>query len=352
MKTASLRDLPGRRLETETRHRQTTLSFTFQFGRIALALATALAFPLGVLNVRAAEDTFDLKPKWKPGQQIVQQIKTAQKQKITVASAPNPIQQQTEQTQEVALAVEKERAEGGFEVGIEFRSITLETKMGQTVLMKFDSKAKTTTGEPNLFAASGGANPLTEVLKKLVGAKLKLYTKPNGDIEKVEGVQKLIDDMASSLPEMAAGMMKSMFNEDMVKQMSALPPGLPQEPVSAGYEWPVKLEMSLGPMGTMLISMKFKFNGMEEKRGYRVAVLDHQGTLSSKEGSGTGPITLGAFSGTTTGRTWYAPDLGATVDSFANQVMSMTMKTMGQDTKVEMDQRVTTKLLEVTGQAK
>lgn len=343
MKTASLRGLPGRSLETETRPHRTVLSFTSRLGRVALALATALALPLASLNSRAADETFDLKPKWKPGQQLVQQIKTTQKQKITVAAAPNPVQQQTEQIQEVALAVEKERAEGGFEVGIEFRSISLESKMGQTVLMKFDSKNKSTTGE---------SNPLTDLLKKLVGAKLKLYTKPNGDIEKVEGVQKLIDDMASSLPEMAAGMMKSMFNEDMVKQMSALPPGLPQEPVSAGYEWPVKLEMSLGPMGTMLISMKFKFNGMEDKRGYRVAVLDHQGTLSSKAGSGTGPISFGAFSGTTTGRTWYAPDIGATVDSFANQVMSMTMKAMGQDTKVELDQRVTTKLLEVTGQAK
>ncbi len=352
MKTVSLRDLPGRPLKTETRPHRTALSLASRFGRIALALATALALPLAGLNGRAAEDTFDLKPKWKPGQQIVQQIKTAQKQKITVAAAPNPIQQQTEQIQEVALAVDKERAEGGFEVGIEFRSISLESKMGQTVVVKFDSKSKATTGEANLFSASGGANPLTDVLKKLVGAKLKLYTKPNGDIEKVEGVQKLIDDLASSLPEMASGMMKSMFNEDMVKQMSALPPGLPNEPVSAGYEWPVKLEMSLGPMGTMLISMKFKFNGMEEKRGYRVAVLDHRGTLSSKEGSGTGPITLGAFSGTSTGRTWYAPDIGATVDSYANQVMSMTMKTMGQDMKVEMDQRVTTKLLEITGQAK
>lgn len=343
MKTASLRNLPGRPLETDTRPHRTTLSLTSRLGRIALALATALAVPLAGLNGRAAEQTFDLTPKWKPGQQLVQQIKTAQKQKITVAAAPNPVQQQTEQIQEVALAVEKERAEGGFEVGIEFRAISIESKMGQTVLMKFDSRNKSTTGE---------SNPLTDLLKKLVGAKLKLYTKPNGDIEKVEGVQKLIDDMASSLPEMAAGMMKSMFNEDMVKQMSALPPGLPSEPVSAGYEWPVKLEMSLGPMGTMLISMKFKFNGMEDKRGYRVAVLDHQGTLSSKAGSGTGPISLGAFSGTTTGRTWYAPDIGATVDSFANQVMSMTMKTMGQDTKVELDQRVTTKLLEVTGQAK
>ncbi len=343
MKTTSDSHPARRQSETGTRAGHTAPSSTSFLGRGVLGLAVALTLPFLGLSAWAADENVDLTPKWKAGQQIVQQIKTAQKQKITVAATPNPIQQQTEQTQEVALSVDKERAEGGFEVGIEFRSISLETKMGQTVVTKFDSRAKTTTGD---------ANPLNEVLKKLVGAKLKLFTKPNGDIEKVEGVQKLVDDLASGMPAMSADMMKAMFDEDVVKQMSALPPGLPKDPVSAGYEWPVKLEVSLGPMGTMLISMKFKFNGMEEKRGYRVAVLDHQGTLSSKEGSGTGPITLGAFSGTTTGRTWYAPDLGATVDSFANQVMSMTMKTMGQDTKVEMDQRVTTKLLEITGQAK
>ncbi len=312
-------------------------------GRAALGLALAFALPLAAMQTKAADEAVDLTPKWSAGQQIVQQIKTTQKQKTTLAAAPNPIQQQTEQSQEVALLVEKERPEGGFEVGIEFRALALETRMGTTVVTKFDSRSKT---------AEEGSNPLNEVLKKLVGAKLKLFTKPNGDIEKVEGVQKLADAMASGMTTMTADMMKTMFNEDMVKQMSALPPGLPKDPVSAGYEWPVKLEMSLGPMGTMLISMKFKFNGMEQKRGYAVAVIDHQGTIASKEGSGTGPISIGAVSGTTTGRTWYAPDIGATVDSFANQVMHMTVKAAGQEAKVEIDQRVTTKLLELTGQKK
>ena len=40
------------------------------------------------------------------------------------------MQQQTEQIQEVAFVVEKERAEGGHEVSVEFLAASMETKMG------------------------------------------------------------------------------------------------------------------------------------------------------------------------------------------------------------------------------
>ena len=199
----------------------------------ALGLAVSALVASGPLA--AAEEPVDLKPTWKVGQRIVQQTKTSQTQKIALASAAVPIQQKTEQAQDYALLVERERPGGGYEIVMEILGMRVETKMGEQSIMKYDSKTD---------AGAGDANPVSAIFKKLVGAKFKLLTKPDGEVEKVEGVQQLLENIATGMPEMVAGVVKSMFNEEMAKQMSGFPPDLPKTPVSPGHEWPVKTEMS------------------------------------------------------------------------------------------------------------
>lgn len=283
----------------------------------------------------------DLKPKWKVGQRVVQQTKTTQTQKIAISAAAAPMQQKSEQTQDYVLVVEKERPEGGHEIAMEIVGLRMEMKMGEQTMMKYDSKTdgKTSTG-----------NPMADIFRKMVGAKFRLFTKADGEVEKVEGVQQVLESVAAGMPEMVASMVKSMFNEDMAKQMSGFPPDLPKEPVSPGHEWPVKTEMSLGPMGTIVISMKYKYTGTERRRDYDCAVLDHKGFISGKEGAGAGQVSFSSISGTTTGRTYYVPSIGTAVESFSDQKMKMGMKVMGQDANIEMDQRVTTRMTEISGQ--
>jgi len=307
--------------------------------RLAAALATLLASA----SLGAAEESVDLKPQWTVGQRVVQQTKTSQTQKIALGTTTTPVQQKTEQVQDYALTVERERPGGGHEIALEVLAFRMETKMGEQSVMKYDSKTT---------AASGDANPLAGIFKKLVGAKFKLFTKPDGEIEKVEGVRELLDSMAAGMPEMVAGMLKSMVSEDMAKQMSGYPSDLPKEPVSPGYEWPVKTDMSLGPMGTITISMKYKYTGMERRRDYDCAVLEHKGFISGKDGTASGPMSVSSVSGTTTGRTYYVPRIATAVESFSDQKMKMSVKVMGRDTNIELDQRVTTRMTEITGQAK
>ncbi|MBE7502687.1 MAG: hypothetical protein HS113_20845 [Verrucomicrobiales bacterium] len=301
---------------------------------LALGLLLAAAGP-----ALAAEDTVDLKPQWKVGQRMVQQYKTTQKQKIGMPNAAAPMQQATEQTQEVAVSVVKQRPEGGHELSVEFLTMKIESKMGETVMLKYDSKTdKTATGE----------NPMSGIFQKLVGAKFTLLTTPEGEVEKVEGLEKVLESLAAGLPELFAGMVQSMVNSDAVKQMSGLPPNLPKEPVAVGHEWPVKTEVALGPLGTMVLDLRYKYTGLERKRDYSCAVLDHKGFITSKAGSGTGPVSFSGVSGTTSGRSWYVPSVGTIIDSFADQKMKLKMKAMGQDVSMDMDQRVLTKMTEVT----
>ena len=88
----------------------------------------------------AAEEPVDLKPTWKVGQRIVQQTKTTQTQKIALANAAVPMQQKTEQVQDYALRVERERPGGGYEIAMEILGMRVETKMGEQSIMKYDSK--------------------------------------------------------------------------------------------------------------------------------------------------------------------------------------------------------------------
>ena len=221
---------------------------------------------------------------------------------------------------------------------MEFVSMAMNMKMGDTTMMDFDSKKG---------GQDTSTNPGAAMLGKLAGARVKLITDANGKVESVEGFQDFLKQATSgSTPEMQE-MMKGFLSEDNLKQMSAGNMGLPDKPVKIGDSWPVKTEMSLGPMGEMVMNLTYTFKGWEQRDNHKCAALEYSGDISIKPGD-AGATTVTVDHGKATGTTWFDPAMGMIIETSGKQDMALKINAMGQAMSTQMHQNIDNKLVEVT----
>ena len=219
--------------------------------RLALLTASlSLGLLVQTLGQAQSGEPVELKAKWPIGRRYLQRMSMVQTQKIFMPGASEPMNQELKQTQDYALLVAKERPEGGRELQLDNTGFTMEMKMGDTTMLKFDSKS-----DPK----EDGSNPLAPVLRKMVATPpFKFLLAADGKVDKVEGVKELLDSLGSEGPPEVQMMLKWMLSEDNFKQMGALPQGLPEKPVKLGERWPVKMDVALGPLGGISIHIDRK----------------------------------------------------------------------------------------------
>ncbi|MBM3879836.1 MAG: hypothetical protein FJ387_08970 [Verrucomicrobia bacterium] len=300
--------------------------------------AFAVLLPGLIWSQPADQATADLRPKYTVGQRFLHRLSTQQDQQISNPGAAEPMKQETQHTQDVALLVAKERAGGGHELDVEFVAQQLETRMGGRVAMSFDSKTNPT---------EDSANPLAPMLRHMTGAKIKLLTDAQGKIEHVEGLKELAQKMAADGSLISQAVVQSMVGGDSLKHLGLFPEGLPSKPVKIGDRWPVRTEFSLGPLGKVSLFMQFVLRGWETRRGHSCAILDHTGTISTPAPPTGAPAPPAKVTGDSSGRTWYCPDLGVTVESNAKQKMNLRLTMMGQQMAILVQVATTNQLVEV-----
>jgi hypothetical protein len=291
----------------------------------------------------ASDAPVELKVKWPVGQRYLQRLVMSQDQQVSAASLPEAVKQHIVQSQDVALTVNKELDNGGRELEVAYTAMKMEITMGGQVILGFDSKSDPAKDSENQWA------PL---FRKMGEMRLKLLTNRKGAVEKVEGLKEFTDKLGAEAPPQLQGMLQAMLSEDNIKHMGAVPEGLPDKPVKIGERWPVKQEISLGPMGKLTITLQFTFKGWEDRDQRRCAVLEHIGTIAGAPGAEGAQMTMHITGGDTKGRTLFDPELGMTIESTAQQKMSMKVSAMGQDMNIQMQQMITNRLVEVTKAAK
>ena len=290
-------------------------------------------------TVAAPSGPVELKLKWTVGKQYLERMTMDQDMEFTIPGNSQPMQQQMEIIQEFSLAALKERPEGGVEVELKFISQKMSSKMAGRELMSFDSASDPSTD---------GANPIAPTLRKIVGAHVKYLIDARGKVEKMEGYDEFLKQITAGGSPQAEMMIKGMFSEDTLKQFGARAQGLPEKPVKIGDTWPVHLEISAGPMGTMDLDMKYKFTGWEQHDGHNCALLTYTGDVTSKAATNNPAMSMTIEKGVITGKNWFDPALGATVDGTADQSISVKMTMQGQKTDSTMKQKILMKLLGVS----
>ena len=222
----------------------------------------------------------ELKLKWPVGEHIVQSLDFKMNSEISMPNQPAPIKQDMTMGQRYALSVLKETADGGHEVEMEYLGIRMKMEMGGKTMVDYDSGKK---------SPGDSENPMAAMFQKIIGAKLQYFMDASNQVERIEGVDALVDRITAGGPaDMATGI-KSMFNEGYFKQIMDGSRYLPSKPVQPGDTWPIQLEIPMGPMGTMEINNTVTFQSWEQHGKRTCARLEFEGTLKSKPDSNAKP---------------------------------------------------------------
>jgi hypothetical protein len=271
-----------------------------------------------------------LMPKWKPGQRYVMRMESAQTMEMPAFAAGRgrqsdgkPVSIENNFSQEYSFAVTN-AADGNHGMEMEILAIEIQAGGGgQTI--NYDSR--------NTVAREGG--PIGEAFDKMIGGKIQVLVSPDNKVLKVEGMEDLFarvnaPDPAGTQPAgrrpanraVATGMLRGMYNEELIKQMIEFSAGMP-ETVRVGQSWPVNREVPQPMIGTLILNMTNTFRGWQEHEGKKRARVEFVGTIASKEDGtadkGAVPVSISILGGTLAGHYWFAQELSMPVETAIEQ---------------------------------
>jgi hypothetical protein len=253
----------------------------------------------------------ELKVKWPVGNRYVYRMDIEQTVSTKMPQMPKPMRQDISMGQTYALSVLTETNNGGRQLELEFLSQELEVKMGEQTLMSFDSKGD---------ASADKQNPLAAPYRRMIGSRLTIVVDSDNKVESVQGFDEWMEMVTSNSPPEAKGMISGMYSEDYVKQIADYTKWLPPKPVAIGDKWPSKVEVPAGPMGKLLLEMNSTFKGWEEHDKRRCAMIESSGSLKTLPGQQAGPMGKMSFEdGKLNGTSWFDPELGALIETVADQ---------------------------------
>jgi hypothetical protein len=295
---------------------------------ILTATALALSLPWmgcnksGKLNQTSAftppAGAVELKLKWPQGERIVQDTDMKQNMELTMPGQPGPMKQDMTMGQEYGLTVLKATPDGGHELEMEFLSARLSSAMGGRTLLDYDSAKKSPAGK---------ANPAADIFGKIVGSKIRFFLNASNEVERLEGVDELVNRLTSGPDAGALALLKSMFSEGYFKQMMSQNRFLPPKAVQPSNTWPVHQEIPMGNLGTIVMDYDVTFQSWEMRGKRHCARLEFQGTTKSKPDPNSNPagMSISSLDGTSSGVSWFDPELGLTIDTLMNQDIKMVM---------------------------
>lgn len=254
-----------------------------------------------------------LRVKWPVGNRYTQRMEVNGDTETRLPQLPKPMLQKINLNQEYSITVLAERPQGGRELELEMESAELDVTMDGKPVLNLDTKAEASPVESN--------NAMLASFRQIIGTKIKFLMNASNRVEKVEGVPEFAAKaMAGANPQGRAAM-QSMFSEDYFKQMVDSQRSLPPTPVNVGDSWPVKEDIAMPAFGTMHLDLNYTFKGWEQHEKRKCAAIDFAGTMSA--GGDTNAtqtmMSMKIESGKVAGRTWFDPNLGATVESSFDQ---------------------------------
>ena len=289
---------------------------------LAAALAAAGCNKAGKLSEKSKQPPptgpVELKLKWTPNERVVQNLDMKTKTEMSVPGQPAPIQQNITMGQKFALTVLQEMPDGGHEVEMEYLGARMGVEQGGKTVMDYDSTRK---------SADEKKNPVADMFGKIIGAKIHFFLDASNNVERIEGVDELMNRMATGRQASDLAPLKSMFSEGYFKQMMSSSLYLPPKPVAPGDSWPVRLEIPMDPLGTLVLDYTFTLERWEMHGKRNCARMEFQGTIETKPGPDASAMgmTMALHDGTTSGVSWFDPELGITIDSLIHQDLTMTM---------------------------
>ena len=292
---------------------------------LALVVAGAGCNKAGKLNEASKAPLptgpIELKLKWPQGEQVVQDMEMKTTTETTLPGRPQPMQQNMTMGQKYGLSVLQADPDGGHEVQMEFLGSHMAMEMNGKKMMDYDS-AKPSAGD--------STNPVAGMFGKITGSKIKMFLDASNNVERVEGVDEMMNRMSAGAPPGGMASLKSMMSESYFKQMMSSSRFLPPNAVSPGDSWPVQMEVSAEPLGTLVMDYTITLQDWEKHGKRNCARLEFTGTIKTKPGSAGGAngpmgMSMTIKDGNTSGTSWFDPELGIIIDNKIDQDMTISM---------------------------
>jgi uncharacterized protein DUF6263 len=271
-----------------------------------------------------------MKIQWTVGKKYSLHMDMDQTTKTDVPNLPQPGVQEVKLAQDFDYSVLKQLDNGGWQLQFEFETETMDVLQNGRKVMSFDS-----TQSP----AQDTNNPAAPILRAIIGAQLQYFTDANGRVEKIEGVEDLMNRVATTASPQQQAMFRQMFNEDTLKQYGSFADAMPDHPVNIGDSWQLKKDVS-SAIGILTLDMEYTFENWEEHGGSQCIHVEADGDISTKSISTSLGAVVEIKNGKISGGFWFDPALGMIVDMNTDQDMKLNITTRAQTMTAQFSQNI------------
>jgi len=261
-----------------------------------------------------------LKQHWQAGERVQKTFGLNMTSDITVPNRPQPIKQITSVDEGWTVNILKDNPDGSHDGEMELNTIRMKLEQNGKTLIDYDSENKSATPDKNPDIVA-----VQKALADVAGTKLQFTIDVTNHVDNIIGAEELRNRLAAKGGNNSG--MSSMFNDAYLRQMIGATESLPDKPVQPGDTWPVHLQISLGDMGNIATDYDFNLAKWETHGQRLCGRLEFQGTLKGTPNAGAKNSGLSMLlqDGTTSGVSWFDPELGLVVEANLNQDLTMLM---------------------------
>lgn len=280
-------------------------------------------------NASNAEMTLS-RPPFEIGSKAVFQVDQKTVSTSQVPGMAQPIKTTSIVSQKISI-YNKEKLPGDIHVA-EFRFLSMNMGnegMGEKMIINTDAPQPTVEKD----------KPIWNVFKIMCEMPLYFHINKKFEVEKIEGIDKMLEKMRANCPEQILRGIETSFNEESLKSsFNIFGRILPEKPIKVGDTYDDSREMMIPMFGKTKVNMKYHFLRWEDVDGRKCGVIETDGTTSSKGAevpSMTG-MKMTLKDGSIKGMIYYSPEVDGAVKSELTQKIEteiMQKATGGNQTK-------------------
>jgi Family of unknown function (DUF6263) len=285
----------------------------------------------------ASDNPVEMKIKWAIGKKYAFHMDMNQSTETDVPNQPEPVTQTVKLLQDFDFSALKNLDDGGRELELTFVSETMNVLRGDRNVLSFNSAQNPT---------QDADNPVAPIMRAMIGARIQYFTDANGKVEKLEGVDTLMNRIAASGKPQQQAMFKQMFSEDTLKRYGSFADAMPNHAVNIGDTWRLKEDLP-SSIGVLALDMKYTFKNWEQHGDRKCVHVEAVGDISTKSISTESGAMVEIKKGEISGEFWFDPELGMIVDMNNDQNLTLKVTTRTQTIPVQFKQKIQFGLVDV-----
>jgi RNA polymerase sigma factor (sigma-70 family) len=274
----------------------------------------------------------EMRINWTVGKKYAMRLDFTQSTETPLPNQPQPMKSDVIFALNYNVSALKALDNGGRQLELEFVNETLNVLQGGVSVMSFDS-AETSAAAPNPARA-------------MIGARIEYFTAADGKVEKVEGVNELMQRIDKTGKSRMLAVFKDIFTEENLKKYVSFDDSMPNRMIAPGQSWKIKKNVPTS-VGNLAADVKYTFKSWAQHDAHKCAHLEVTGSFSSKTPSAASGALMAVKNGKVSGDVWFDPAMGMIVDSGTDETMILNITTQAQTLTSQVSQKIRLMLLEV-----